>query len=100
MTRALPLPPVAGVLREVAVLGLLADVLFLVVAMALGGVEGDAGRAAGALVALVLFGNRGEGFVHRFGHRQSPLLTRKRSTCRRRSRKHNCHSGMVRRTRP
>src|SRR3977135_901576 len=76
-TRALPLPPVAGVLREIAVLGLLADVLLLVVAMALGGVEGNAGRAAGALVALVLFGNRVEGFVHRFCHRQSPLTDEK-----------------------
>src|ERR1700716_1590218 len=44
-------PSVRRVLHQIPVSGLLADILFLVVAMALGGVEGNAGRAAGALVA-------------------------------------------------
>jgi hypothetical protein len=44
------------------VLGLLADVVFLVVAMALGGVDGNLGRAAGPLVTLVVLGNRFDGF--------------------------------------
>ena len=47
----------ARVLRQIAVLGLFADVVLLVVAMALGGVERNAGRAAGALVALVVLGD-------------------------------------------
>ena len=45
-----PRPPVAGVLRHIAMLALLADVLFFVVAMALGGVDGNLGRAAGSLL--------------------------------------------------
>jgi hypothetical protein len=49
--------------------GLLADVLFLVVAMALGGVERTAWRAAGALVALVVFGSGFYGFGLGFCHR-------------------------------
>src|SRR5262245_26213029 len=52
-----PRSPATGVLREIAVGGLLADVVLLVVAMALGGVEGNVGRAAGALVALVVLRN-------------------------------------------
>src|SRR5438876_8039164 len=52
-----PRPAIAGVLREIAVRGLLADVVLLVVAMALGGVEGNSGLAAGALVTLVILGN-------------------------------------------
>src|SRR4051812_31305272 len=47
-----PRPAVAGVLHEIAVGGLFADVVLFVVAMALGGVEGNVGLAAGALVAL------------------------------------------------
>src|SRR5882724_11267725 len=68
---ALPSPrsPAAGVLRQIAVRGLLADVVLLVVAMALGGVEGNIGRAAGPLVALVLVGNGLDGFGERFCHR-------------------------------
>src|SRR5882724_10587944 len=75
--RALPRPPVAGVLDQIAVRGLLADVVLLVVAMALGGVERNTGRAAGALVALVVVGNGlnvpGRGFRHhclRYARRQ------------------------------
>src|SRR5436309_2245923 len=59
-----PRPAVARVLRHVAVLGLFADVVLLVIAMALGGVERNIGRAAGALVALVVLGNRRNGFRH------------------------------------
>ena len=58
----------AGVLRQVAVGGLLADVVLLVVAMAFGGVEGNGRRAAGALVALVVVGNGLDGFGRRFRH--------------------------------
>src|SRR5258707_8189233 len=71
-----PRPPVAGVLRHVAVLGLLADVVFFVVAMALGGVDGNLGRAARSLVALVILGNRLDGFLQRLCHHRSPLLMR------------------------
>jgi len=39
------------------VIALLADVVLLVVAVALGGVDGNFGRAAGALVAPVAVGN-------------------------------------------
>ena len=66
-----PRPAVAGVLRHVAVVGLFADVVLLVVAMALGGVEGNAGRAAGALVALVVL----PGWAVRFSSSWSPLST-------------------------
>ena len=58
----------AGVLRQVAVGGLLADVVLLVVAMALGSVEGNGRRAAGTLVALVAVGDGSDGF----GHSDSP----------------------------
>jgi len=61
-----PRPSVAGVLRHIAVVGLLADVLFFVVAMALGGVDGNLGRAARSLMALVVLGNRLDGFLQRF----------------------------------
>src|SRR6185437_11801381 len=66
-----PRPAVAGVLRQVAVLALFADVVLLVIAMAPGGVERHAGSAAGALVALVVLGDRRDGF----GHSWSPLFT-------------------------
>src|SRR4051794_1275706 len=58
-----PLPgtAMAGVLHEIAVRGLFANVVLLVVAMAFGGVEGNGGRAAGALVALVVVGNGRDG---------------------------------------
>src|SRR3954470_20357795 len=59
-----PRPAVARVLRQIAVLGLFADVVLLVVAMALGGVEGNVGRAAGALVTLVVLRNRRWAFGH------------------------------------
>ncbi|BAC49365.1 blr4100 [Bradyrhizobium diazoefficiens USDA 110] len=54
----LSLAPVACVLGEIAVRRLLANILLLVVAVALGGVDRDRRRAAGALVALVFFRNR------------------------------------------
>jgi hypothetical protein len=50
-----PAPPIARVLHHIPVIPLRADVVFFVVAVALGGVEGDFGFAAGALVALVVF---------------------------------------------
>src|SRR5947208_4810136 len=50
----LPRSPVAGVLREIAVGGLLANIVLLVVAMPLGGVEGNVRPAAGAPRALVV----------------------------------------------
>jgi len=71
-------PPVAGVLHHIAVVALLADVLLFVVAMALGGVDGRAGRAAGAFVALVLLGDRLDGFCHGFCHCSSPLDARRK----------------------
>src|SRR4030088_2621954 len=71
----LPRPSVRRILHQIPVLRLLADVLFLVVAMAPGGVEGNAGCAAGALVALVFLGNRLDGFGQWFCHRWSPLGT-------------------------
>ena len=51
-------------------IALLADVVLLVVAMALGGVDGSAGRAAGALVALVVFRDGRCGFGHHHLRRQ------------------------------
>jgi hypothetical protein len=68
-------PSVTRILLHVRVVALLADIPLLVVAMALGGVERNLGRAAGALGALVLLGNRFDGFRHGFCHRSSPLLT-------------------------
>src|SRR4051812_32341731 len=62
---ALPAPAMAGVLGQVAVGGLFADIVFFVVAVAFGGVERDGWRAAGALVALVVVGNGRDGFVER-----------------------------------
>src|SRR5205823_3341297 len=75
--RAPPSPgsPVAGVLREIAVRGLFADVVLLVVAMALGGVEGNVGLAAGALVAPVVHGNGRDG-LRRLRHSTTPWVTR------------------------
>lgn len=63
-----PAPPVARVLHPIAVLGLLANVAFFVVAMAFGGVEGNTRRAAGALVASIVIGNGVDGLGRRFGH--------------------------------
>jgi hypothetical protein len=57
----LPRPSVTRILHQIPVSGLLADVLFLVVAMALGGV--------GALVALIVFGSGFYGFGLGFCHR-------------------------------
>jgi hypothetical protein len=65
----LPRPSVTRILHQIPVSGLLADVLFLVVAMALGGVERTAWRAAGALVALIVFGSGFYGFGLGFCHR-------------------------------
>ena len=70
---ASPAPPVARILHQIAVVALFADVLFFVVAVALGGVDGDLRLAAGALVALVVFGNGRDGF----GHARSPVLARR-----------------------
>src|SRR4051794_25088906 len=64
----------AGVLRQVAVGGLFADVVLFVVAVALGGVERDFWRAAGALVAAVVIGNGRDGCVERFRHAAPPCL--------------------------
>src|SRR5438105_750235 len=75
-------------------LGLLADVLFFVVAMAFGGVDGNLGRAARSLVALVVLGNRLDGFLQRFCHHQSPLLMKMRSvTVLFQGERTACHSG-------
>src|SRR6266702_6401115 len=63
-----PRPFIARVLRQITMRGLFADVVLLVVAMALGGVEGNSGRAAGALVALVAVGNRLNNCGQRFRH--------------------------------
>src|SRR5665213_1260744 len=61
----------AGVLRQVAVRSLFADVVLLVVAVAFCRVERRGRRAAGTLVALVVVGNGLDGFCHCW----SPLLT-------------------------
>jgi hypothetical protein len=53
-------------------IALFADIVFFVVAVALGGVEGDFGFAAGALVALVVFRDGLDGF----GHARSPAAWR------------------------
>ena len=66
--KRLPRPSIARVLRHVAVVALLADVVLLVVAMALGGVDGHLRRAAGPLGTPVLLGNGRNGFFKRFGH--------------------------------
>jgi hypothetical protein len=63
-----PAPSVGRVLHHIAVIPLFANVVFFVVAVALGGVEGDLGFAAGALVALVVFRDGLDGF----GHARSP----------------------------
>ena len=60
-----------GVLRQIAVRGLLANVVLFVVTMALGVVDHDGGFAAGSLVAPVVFGHGLDGP----GHARSPLLT-------------------------
>jgi hypothetical protein len=67
-----PAPPVTRILHHVPVLGLFADVVFFVVAVALGGVDGNIRRAAGALVALVVLGNGLDGFWLPLCHRWSP----------------------------
>jgi hypothetical protein len=64
----LPRPSAARVLHQIPVRGLFADVVLFVVAMALGGVEGNGGRAAGALVALIVVGNGRNRFGRRFRH--------------------------------
>src|SRR5258708_35646633 len=66
--KASPRPLIARVLRQITMRGLFANVVLLVVAMALGGVEGNGGRTAGALVALVVVGNGLDGFGRRFRH--------------------------------
>jgi hypothetical protein len=63
----------AGVLHEIAVRGLFADVVLLVVAMALRGVERNGRRAAGPLGALRVRWHGLDGLVQRFCHRRSPL---------------------------
>jgi len=68
----------AGVLRQIAVRGLFADVVLFIVAMALGGVQGNTGGAARPLVALVVLRDRLDGFCERFCHRWSPLLTERK----------------------
>jgi hypothetical protein len=67
-----PAPSITRILHQIPVIPLFADVVFLVVAMALGGVERTAGRAAGALVALVVFGRGFYGVALGFCHRRSP----------------------------
>ena len=70
----LPRSPVAGVLRQIAVRRLFTDVVLFVVAMTPSGVEGDAGRAAGAFVALIVLRNGTDGSHRMFRHRSSPSL--------------------------
>jgi hypothetical protein len=55
----------ARILHQIAVLSLLADVVFFVVAVALGGVEWDFGVAAGPLWDLLCSGTGGMVFVMR-----------------------------------
>ena len=74
--RPSPRPAVARVLHHVAVVTLFADVVLFVVAMALGGVDGNLGRAARPLVTPVVLRNRLDGFL--FCHHQSPLPMGKR----------------------
>jgi hypothetical protein len=76
-----PAPPIARVLHQIAVIALFADVVFFVVAVALGGVEGDFGFAAGALVGLVVFRDGLDGF----GHKRSPVCRGQRGPRRARS---------------
>src|SRR5947209_2827228 len=71
-----PAPAMAGVLRQIAVGGLFADVVLFVVAVAFGGVERNFGGAARALVAPVVVGNGRDGFVERLCHASSPLSWR------------------------
>src|SRR6266496_5111169 len=52
-----PTPPITRILHHVPVIALLADVVLFVVAVTFRGVDGNARRAAGALVALVAVGN-------------------------------------------
>jgi hypothetical protein len=54
------------------VIALFADVVFFVVAVALGGVDGNIRRAAGAFVALIVLGNGLDGFWLPLCHRSSP----------------------------
>src|SRR3954463_13594666 len=67
-----PASSVTRILHQIAVLALFANIVFFVVAVALGGVEGDFGVAAGALVALVVFGDGRDGL----GHARSPVARR------------------------
>jgi hypothetical protein len=66
------------------VVALFADIVFFVVAVALGGVEGDGGGAAGALVALVVIGNGRDGFGQGSCHASSPYFTKGEREARRR----------------
>jgi hypothetical protein len=70
----------AGVLHEIAVRGLLADVVLLVVAMAFCRVQWNGRSAAGSLVALRILRNGLDGFVQRLCHRWSPLLVKANAT--------------------
>jgi hypothetical protein len=72
MTETSPTPSIARILHQIPVIPLLADVVFFVVAVALGGVERDFGVAARAFVALVVFRNWLDGF----GHARSPAARR------------------------
>src|SRR5258706_12714273 len=74
-----PRPSVAGVLGHIAVPGLLADVVFFVVAMAPGGVDGNPGRAARSPVALVVLGDRRDGFLQ-LGHHPPSVTDEKTLT--------------------
>jgi hypothetical protein len=63
----------AGVLRQISVRGLFAGVVLLIVAMTLGGIERNRGRAAWPLVALIVLGDRLDVFGEGFCHCSSPL---------------------------
>src|SRR3569623_1168741 len=82
-------PPVTGVLGQIAMRGLVANVVLLVVAMAFGGVEWLAGGAAGAFMTLVFLGNRLDDFRERGCHFPSPCLANRK----RKSRAHRSRIG-------
>jgi hypothetical protein len=60
--------PARRILHQIPVFALFADVVLFVVAVAFGGVDGNARSAAGALVAPVVAGNGIDGFCLRFCH--------------------------------
>src|SRR5258705_8618598 len=68
-------PSIARILHQIPMVALLANIVFFVVAVAFGGVEGDGGGAAGTLVALVVVGNGRDGFGQGFCHASSPYFT-------------------------